>query len=267
MPEIAEVHISADRLNELFSGFYLNKIEMDLKSKFIKYPIKNLDKFMFPIKLNCVYGKGKKIIFEFEDNKYIVSSMGMEGHWVLKGEKHSNIWFEFQNRTIYFDDSRHFGFIDICLNKEDLNNVMSKVGYCLLSERDKITSEWWLKQFRNNRIKKIVCDFLIDQTRFSGIGNWLRAEILYKSKINPYKKILELSEEEIELLRMITFKIIDEAYKLGGLTIVSYWDPFGKKGQYECECYNMKVDSLGNKVIKEKVAGGRMIHWVPEVQK
>jgi DNA-formamidopyrimidine glycosylase len=276
MPEICECHLIANSLNTLCSGKILNKLQFDDKSKFYKHPIKNI--LNLPSLLTRVYAHGKKIIFELENNEYIISSLGMEGHWVLKPEKHSNLWLEFEDKTsetcsgcstsktIYFDDSRHFGLIEIALNKKELNEIMKKVGYCLLTQRDKITKDWWRLQFSNKRIKKPLCDFLLDQKRFSGIGNWIRAEVLYKAKLNPHRKIYDLNENEIENLRLSVFEIIDIGYKLGGLTIATYWDPTGKTGKYICQCYNRKKDNLGNEVIREKMGGGRMIHWVKEIQ-
>ena len=267
MPEICEVHLIAHSLNQICSGKILTKITIDNKSKFQKQKIINLNTFRFPNRISSIYARGKKVLFEFENKQYIISSLGMEGHWTLKPGNHSNLVLEFEDFHLYFDDSRHFGNFEIALDEEELKSKMTRVGYCLFTDREKITKEWWYQQFQNKRIKKPVCDFLLEQKRFSGIGNWIRAEVLYHSQINPHRKIWELSEDEVETLRQNTFNIIDEAYKSGGLTFSTYWDPTGKSGKYVCKCYNRKKDMLGNPVITEKVGGGRMIHWVSEIQK
>jgi len=267
MPEIVEVHTIAGALNKILSKRKLTAIKHDSKSKFSRHPIKNLDQLTLPCKIKSVTARGKKIIFTLDSGQFLVSSLGMEGRWVPKPERHSNLWIECGEFLFYYDDSRHFGDFNVALNQSELDDVMKTVGYCLLTQRDQITSEWWAKQFSNKRIKKPVCDYLLDQSRFSGIGNWVRAEVLYRARINPYRKIYELSSEEVETLRQSTFNVIDEAFSSYGLTLRTYKDPLGREGTFERSCYGRENDPLNNKVQQDKVGAGRTIHWVPAVQK
>lgn len=43
--------------------------------------------------------------------------------------------------------------------------------------------------FANKYPNKEICQLLIDQSFVCGIGNYLRSDILYLSKIYPYKKL------------------------------------------------------------------------------
>lgn len=267
MPEIVEVHTIAGALDKILSGRKLTAIKYDSKSKFSRHPIKKLDQLTLPCKIKSVTARGKKIIFTLDNGQFLVSSLGMEGRWVPKPENHSNLWIECEKFRFYYDDSRHFGDFSVALNQSELDEVMKTVGYCLLTQRDKITTEWWSKQFSNKRIKKPVCDFLLDQSRFSGIGNWVRAEVLYRAQINPYRKIYELSPEEVETLRQSTFNVIDEALSSYGLTLRTYKDPHGRTGTFKRACYKKENDPLGNPVQHDKVGADRIIHWVPAVQK
>ena len=100
----------------------------------------------------------------------------------------------------------------------------------------------------------------------SGIGNYLKAEVLYRAKMNPTKKLHELSDNEIKTLYdSIMFQLI-LSYQHHGLTIKSYWDPEGRPGTCPRQVYGKPKDLLGNPVEKFKDSKERTVHWVPSVQ-
>ena len=91
---------------------------------------------------------------------------------------------------------------------------------------------------------------LMNQKVISGIGNYLRADILWMSKINPFRKVMDLSDKDI--------KTIYEKSKIAA------------SDMYEHHIYNKKYDINGHPVVKEVLFGGgtkRYIYWVPEIQK
>lgn len=57
----------------------------------------------------------------------------------------------------------------------------------------------------------------MNQKVISGIGNYLRADTLYHSKISPFRKVKNLTDKELEdiynSLRLISWTLYD--YKLG----------------------------------------------------
>ena len=101
---------------------------------------------------------------------------------------------------------------------------------------------------------------------FSGVGNWIRAEILYECKIAPNRKLKDLSESDIKHLYHWSIKILKDAYNVKGLTISNYIDPEGNYGTYKVKVYMQKKDPYGHKVITSVFSDKRTIHWVPEVQ-
>lgn len=265
MPEAVEVHTIAAVLNDMLAGKKLTAVKYDAKSKFSRHPIKDLDQLTLPCRIVSVTARGKKIIFTLKKGQFLVSSLGMEGHWVTEPESHSNLWLECGESRIYYDDSRHFGDFKVALDAKGLERALDAVGLCLVTQRDQITSECWASYFSNRRVKKSVADFLLSQEHFSGIGNWLRAEILYRAKINPHRRPCELTPTEVETIRRSTFDIIDEAMKCQGATVSTYKDPLGRTGTFERSCYGKKTDPLGN-VVQQDKSRGRTIHWVPAVQ-
>jgi formamidopyrimidine-DNA glycosylase len=109
----------------------------------------------------------------------------------------------------------------------------------------------------------------MNQSVISGIGNYLKAEILYAAKISPHRLCKDLTEEEIKLIAEKSFEITNASYQSGGATIMTYRDENNEKGLYSRRfmVYNHKTDPKGNKVIKETTTDKRSTYWVPEVQK
>jgi formamidopyrimidine-DNA glycosylase len=281
-----------------------------------------------------VTSRGKKIIFLmrtlWEKGQvssgtilYMISSLGMEGHWQYKEGKHSGIRFDIGKITcvkldektvpssqtvsqsssqtnsqsssqsipsimpsspssnikllpcepyyfketehqLYYDDSRHFGTLNIIRTQDEYASLFKDVGPDLL--RDNITIEQYTSVItRSNISRKTIMWFLLEQKYFSGVGNYLRSEIMYVARLNPTKTLGSLTKNDIISLYVSTLQILQESLKSGGLTLSTYWDPDGNVGKYQVRVYGRDQDSVGNQVQQIREAG-RTVHWVPNIQ-
>ena len=120
----------------------------------------------------------------------------------------------------------------------------------------------------------------MDQKVLAGCGNYIRAEALYIIKMSPFKKIKDLSQNDIknvyDILRQLSWyyydedkgnklKIINKKYKLSPnqkkIGPSSY-----KPAEEIFYVYRQKKDPFGNNVETDKL-GTRTIHFVPKIQK
>ena len=152
-------------------------------------------------------------------------------------------------------------------SQEELEKKLSSLGPDLLS------GEVSLKEFRESlrkgsRKNKPISQLLMDQSVVSGVGNYLKAEILYSTKISPHRLCKDISEEELQSLLYASTSIMKRSYESGGATIKNYKSTSGKNGVYtrRFAVYNQKTDPLGYTVVREKTADKRTTHWVPELQ-
>lgn len=276
MPEGPEVKIIADILNREVSGFQLSSISYTENSRYARIGLSNSIELssLLPLRINQITTKGKKIIFHLDDEVYLISSLMMEGKWTwTKNLKHSDLslnltkWLNRRvllHKCLYFNDSRHFGTLEIILGKNQLNDRLKSVGPDLLS--DDITFDQYYAKIKNKRLSnKKIGSFLMDQKYFSGIGNYLRAEILYATKISPHRLLSQLCDDEIRLLLETSKEIIRSAYDSHGFTLATYWDPHGRKGNFSVKIYGKSEDPYGNQVITETL-DQRTVHWVPQIQ-
>lgn len=270
MPEVVEVAIMARSMSPLI-GYTLDRILINRKSKFhsSNKPISNI-KDCVKKKLIDVRSYAKKIIFELEDQIYLVNSPLMEGHWLWEKHNHSNFEMIFvdqdsNEKVIYYDDKRKFGLFTVIKGKDKLDEfIKSKVGPDLM--REDISYLQWIATSRKYQNWQI-CKFLMDQTKFSGIGNYLKSEILYEAKIMPDRKIESLTDIELMNILDCTKKIIQESYDADGFTIATFVDSEGKTGKYKPRVYGLTYDTNGYQIVKEKFSDGRMSHYVIEIQK
>lgn len=273
MPELPEIHVISQCLNKKLSGMIITKIRVDDEAKHV-----NLDTIPDGnYKVISVNYYGKRILFNIEsldgvDIMVIASFLGMEGRWCFQRGKHTHIGMRFHDPTckvdnfsLYFDDSRHFGNVTLCRYREDLDRYFSRIGIDIYQIN--VTDKMWLDRLRNNRIKHMnICDFLLKQQYFAGIGNYLRAEILYEAKVDPFKSLRDISDEDLLLILKYARIIIQDSIRCNGLTISSYWSPDGLQGTYPVKVYGRYTDPHGNRVEKKKDRDNRTVHYVPAVQ-
>ena len=103
---------------------------------------------------------------------------------------------------------------------------------------------------------KPICELLMDQKYFNGIGNYLRAEILYRAGMNPWMPSRDAVKDGkmLALCRLIPI----EAYKIGGGSIKDWKNPYGEQKITMSEwltCYRKKestVDGTGRRLWFDK---------------
>ena len=78
---------------------------------------------------------------------------------------------------------------------------MDALGPDVLSE-EVLAKPDLIERFRKrNQIN--ICKVLMDQKTISGVGNYICSEALYQSRINPYARVINLSDTDIVNLYQI----------------------------------------------------------------
>ena len=287
MPEGPECARIADTLNYYLQNKYL------MGGTF--YPQVNLDgsdskKFgtnLIPVmchlkhgsKVIRIYAQAKRVIFELEINNqryYIASFLAMTGHWLRYIPKSTIMELKFCDTNpkltrlnivterIYYEDIRKFGFFQIHLTAQSLEKVFKKIGPDLL--HTEVTLQQYYQVIRTPKLFQLTIDaFLLEQEYFSGIGNYLKSEILYQCRIAPMRTLGSLTDTDIVNLLTNSSHLIRYAYQCNGLTIGDYIDPNGNKGVYKPLVYSQPQDPEGRPVHTTN-SGERTTHWVPGYQ-
>jgi DNA-formamidopyrimidine glycosylase len=271
MPEGPEVLQISTSLNKLLKNKTLLEINIIENSQYAKKSPNNYDVFIknLPLKVEYIKCRGKFIYWLFSNGTVMLNHLKMTGFWsVEKKEKHSTLEFIFKekNLKVYYTDVRRFGRLEFGKNFGDIKTIFDKLGPDVLND-----SSFNFKTFKKIAEKKKrtnITRFLMDQENLSGIGNYLKAEILYASKISPHRTVGNLEEKELKTLYENVKKIPKLSYHWKGMSKSDYKDIDGKKGDFErfLKVYCQTKDHLGNKVKSEKTKDGRTTYWVPDVQ-
>lgn len=238
MPEGPEVKTYWDSI-KFIKGRMLEKIvaldENDRYAVTVKLPVKVVDGGTH----------GKTMWWRLENGESLVFVHGMTGHWSSnKEERFNRMEFVFAGgKRVYFSDMRKFGRVSVV---KDLGDVLGELGPAVL---DKPSYEEFYKRFVAT--KQDIGKLLIDQHYVAGIGNYLRAEILWEARLSPYRKFNGLSEEEKKRLYKAALEVCEYHYR----------HPF----DFNFKVYEQEKDPFGNRVAHDKYAG-RTMHWVPGVQ-
>jgi formamidopyrimidine-DNA glycosylase len=125
---------------------------------------------------------------------------------------------------------------------------------------ESIKLEEFSKNIKNGK-KKNLAKLLMDQRSIcSGIGNYLRAEIIYAAGIDPFIKMSDLSNDEKNRLYHAIVTISQKAYKEGGTITGKYTDPIGKHGNFHPKIYG--VDKIDGKKVKTIKVDSQTLYYI-----
>ena len=262
MPELPEVEVVKRSLEKKILNLKVKRVrinDFNLRYKVDKYKIALLK----GKKIKKIERRSKFLIFEISSDLIMLIHLGMTGKFFFinrdkkkfktsfyynldKNEKHDRIIFYLQNnQKLIYNDVRKFGFIKLYKSKEykDISHLKN-LG------PEPLSKYWNLKYFqkyilnRNRNIKSI----LMDQKFISGLGNIYVNEILFLSRIMPYRKIKTLKNFEIIKIVKNTKKVLKNSIKMGGSSIKDFSSDNGKMGEFQqrLKVYGRKGEKCSN---------------------
>ena len=270
MPELPEVEIVKRSLKNKVNYKKIKKIiitNRDLRFKIQK----NFENLLEGRSITNVSRFSKYIILTLDNLNHCLIHLGMSGtlHLInykkkekitnlsfynskILPKKHNHVKIKFSNFAIIYNDPRRFGFFKLLKNKKELKKYFQRSG------PEAISSKFNFKYVKYKLInkKKNIKNFLLDQYFVSGIGNIYANEILFYSKINPFKIAKKLSSKEIKKLIKYSKLVLNLAIKFGGSSIRDFKNAKGISGSFQNK---FKVYDRENKYCLKKNCKGKII--------
>jgi len=249
MPELPEVEVVRKSLNRKIKNKEIKKVLVKNKNLRFKVP-SDFKNFLKNKKVINVNRFSKYLILCLNNKSYCLIHLGMSGtiHLLnlkekniitntsfynspLLPNKHNHIEIFFKDLKLIYNDPRRFGFFQILNNDDQLKKRFKHLG------PEPFQSTFNLKYLRNffKGKEKNIKSFLIDQNFVSGIGNIYASEILFLSKINPFKKAKLLSENDCKKIISNSRKFLLQAIKRGGSSIKNFKNSNGNNGSFQKE--------------------------------
>lgn len=201
MPELPEIHGMAGVINAHAAGRTFTKC---VKSSVTKLALPQVPKHSFTI---CGQSRGKELLMTLKpleqggSLRYIQCNMGMTGYFeavprAKQMHKHAHLSFHAEDGSVLsFVDARRFG----CW--QGLDSPPWEIGVASAMERgpDPVKEHEAFRRTvvdavaaRPSRFANVpICQVMHDQSLFNGIGNYLRAEILFRAGVAPFTAACE----------------------------------------------------------------------------
>jgi formamidopyrimidine-DNA glycosylase len=184
-------------------------------------------------------------------------------------KKHNHVELLFDKFKVIYNDPRRFGFFQIIKGSLELKKRFNHLGPEPFDSKYNLDYVYNYFQGKNKDIKS----FLLDQKFVSGIGNIYASEILFSSKIYPYKKANTLTKKECQKIILNSKKILSKAISYGGSSIRDFKNLYGSSGKFQNEFKvyqreSKKCKNLGCvNFIKKKIISNRSTYFCEFCQK
>ena len=265
MPELAEVEWYRKQWD---AGFSDNIVGVELhprKRVFRGTNTRDLQNYLLGQTLCASAARGKRMVFTFSNDNWLGIHLGMTGTLrvetttAFRPQKHDHLVLRQQTRALVYRDSRQFGRVRFHHGRNEPDWWNTSVPEIVAPEFDRNFVDEFLARHGRAPIKAV----LLLQSGFSGIGNWMADEILWRAKILPSHPAGKLKERErAAVLRETKFVTRRSLETLGR----DYSDPprswlihqRWKKGG-TCPRHGT--------LLRRATIGGRTTAWCPRCQK
>lgn len=253
MPELAEIKIMAEYINSICDGLDFTTISTspEVSNRLSLPQPTNLQVFKLTAR-----ARGKELLLIVEEGypteRRISVSMGMSGYWTLSNTerpKHTHLSFNTHlgRKRMCLVDTRRFA------KWKWVDDFSNNRGPCPVAETN-LFKENVFKNIHRKHFDKPIHLLLMDQRYFNGIGNYLRAEILFRADQDPFEKSRDAFFNNPLILELCT-QVPLEAYVIGGGQLKDWKNPFDiPAGGFSewIQCYGRSdssiIDASGRKL-------------------
>jgi formamidopyrimidine-DNA glycosylase len=264
MPELPEVESLRRSLVPFVVGQTIRKVTV-LKPKLVsasgtvrqplQHKVEEFQKELANQKIDSITRVAKNLIFQFESGKILLIHLKMTGQLVYQGDgktntksetiwgghpieltnlelpnKHSHIIFELDDGTLYFNDTRMFGYLLYYPTMESLlaDKHFDKLG--LDPSDPEFTLEYFVQKMKSKTgVLKAV---FLNQEVVVGLGNIYADEVCFMAGVRPTRKVNTLTKKELSRLHEAVTTIIPLAINEGGSSVANYLLADGTRGNY-----------------------------------
>jgi formamidopyrimidine-DNA glycosylase len=264
MPELAEVEWHRKQWNPGLGAKILAVELHSQKRVFRGTDARQLGKCLVGEKLVRSGARGKRMVFRFSGDNWLGLHLGMTGGLRVETArfvpaKHDHLVLRQAERALVFRDSRQFGRVRFHHGQAEPDWWRNDVPEIVSSRFNSA----FVKAFLNRHRKAPIKAVLLLQNGFSGIGNWMADEILWRAKIRPNQSAGKLTAaQQTSLVRETKYVAKHSLASLGR----DYSDPprtwlihqrWSKRGV----CPKHRTS------LRRATIGGRTTAWCPKCQR
>jgi len=236
MPELPEVETVCRGLAKVLEGRKL--VRAEARRPDLRFPLPaDLAQRVQGRRVVTVGRRGKFILISLDDGTVLVAHLGMSGRmFIMNGTppapgRHDHVIFATEDgSTIYFNDARRFGLVDLT-READLPQYrfFADLGPEPLGNGFNAPALAAALKGKNTPIKAA----LLDQRVVAGIGNIYACEALFRAGLSPRRKARTVQGGRAERLAAAVRDVLTEAIAAGGSSLRDYVQPSGELGYFQ----------------------------------
>ncbi len=208
--------------------------------------------------------RGKRMLFKFSSHNWLGIHLGMTGRIRVETgnfhpNKHDHLVLYQSERALVFTDSRQFGRVRFHHGRTGPDWWKTRVPEIISPKFDRK----FVDQFLDRHRKALIKSVLLLQNGFSGIGNWMADEILWRAKVLPPKRAGKLTRHERAAIFRATKFVVRRSLETLGR---NFTDP-PKNWLIHQKWRREGVCPLHRTLLRHTIIGGRTTAWCPRCQK
>lgn len=216
MPEGPEIHRAADQIAAAISGQRARLVHFGLPSL---YP---WEAQLTGATVTGVEARGKAILTRFDLGYAVYSHNQLYGKWMVRGAglypttKRSlrlEIQTEHKSALLYSASDIEV----LSPSEEEVHPYLEKLGPDAVDSR--VTVDDLMEQMEDRRFSgRNLGALLLDQAFVSGLGNYLRSEIIWWAGLHPSWRPKDLDSDQRQDLGRWILDVTRQSYRTGGIT-------------------------------------------------
>jgi formamidopyrimidine-DNA glycosylase len=217
MPEGPEVRKYADALDAALSGRTI--ISLEARTKEARKWLQENESRLRGRRVERVVSHGKHLIGYIEGNFFFHSHLMMWGRWQTVGElpekdrrERARIVVEGAAAILLSAPIFNVGEGD----PYEVIEILATLGPDALPYRGRFDRKEFLgRLLSSEHSDESIGAALLNQSIVAGLGNYLRAEILFNCKLNPWRTVREIPQSKINCLLKAIPRLARDAYERG----------------------------------------------------
>lgn len=275
MPELPEVTTIVRILKPKILNKQIESIDVFYRRLILNEDLDNFKNILINSSIVDIFNIGKFIVIKLNNNHRLIVHLRMEGKLFffenqndLPERKYSDsCLIKFKDGSyLLYNDTRKFGIFKLESVDEE-NSILNNLGIDLFNynseQLDKLLK---LKNKSSHNVKQ----FITDQHLILGIGNIYADEILFKTKIAPFKSTKEISDDDFLKLIDNAKVILKLAIDNKGSTVSTYHPNFNEEGKFQnfLKIYDKKGEKcpVCGDIIEKRFLNSRGTSFCPTCQ-
>jgi formamidopyrimidine-DNA glycosylase len=264
MPELAEVEWYRKQWN---AGLGEKIVDLKLHARkrlFRGTNTRELERRLTGEKFLSSHARGKRMLSKFSGENWLGIHLGMTGTLRVESAKfragkHDHLVLFEEKRALVFRDSRQFGRVRFHHGHDEPDWWKINVPEIVSPRFNRQFIDRFLDRHKKAPIKAV----LLLQNGFSGIGNWMADEILWRAKILPSRRAGKLISGERAALLSATKSVANKSLETLGR---DYSNP-PKSWLIHQRWKRGGLCPRHRTPLRRATIGGRTTAWCPQCQK